>query len=367
MKKFGLDEDVDYSKRDEIEKTYENFEKEIKDNYFKKPFSFLNLLNPFNYFGYEDYSSAYNSDKNSCFFSKYLKEIEEIERHEIKTDSEKNNLIKVVTETTDKLKDDLQTSLEAMYSTISNLNNTLSEEVNEHYDDCQNNIKYKIEVMGKIQEGLMESRQIIENFKGNEKLVLTLKEFVNISKITKNIDVIQYFISSLNIYGYYKIDIEVKKDWWGIFFTIVLGALEIIGGCCLLYFTGGQFGSELIEEGYSDIKYGVECLIGKKTFSWSELKKKKINYLIQTAVKIALKLLTGGFSSISKSKLINGGLKNVFKQVGKKLLKQAAKEVGMGVLTYFIGPELKEKIISKVKKVLREGVVKYFGNEIKKK
>lgn len=122
-----------------------------------------------------------------------------------------------------------------MYSTISNLNNTLSEEVNEHYDDCQNNIKYKIEVMGKIQEGLMESRQIIENSKGNEKLVLTLKEFVNISKITKNIDVIQYFISSLNIYGYYKIDIEVKKDWWGIFFTIVLGALEIIGGCCLLF------------------------------------------------------------------------------------------------------------------------------------
>jgi hypothetical protein len=59
----------------------------------------------------------------------------------------------------------------------------------------------------------------------------------------------------LDICGYYEIDIGIKKDWFGIFFSISLGALEIIGGCILLYFTDGQFGTELIEEGYDDIKY----------------------------------------------------------------------------------------------------------------
>ena len=50
MKKHGLDEDIDYNKKDEIEKDYEDFEKGIKDDYFKS--YFLNLLNPFNYFDF---------------------------------------------------------------------------------------------------------------------------------------------------------------------------------------------------------------------------------------------------------------------------------------------------------------------------
>ena len=50
MKKHGLDEDIDYNKKDEIEKDYEEIEKGIKDDYFKS--YFLNLLNPFNYFDF---------------------------------------------------------------------------------------------------------------------------------------------------------------------------------------------------------------------------------------------------------------------------------------------------------------------------
>ena len=50
MTKHGLDEDIDYNKKDEIEKDYEDFEKGIKDDYFKS--YFLNLLNPFNYFDF---------------------------------------------------------------------------------------------------------------------------------------------------------------------------------------------------------------------------------------------------------------------------------------------------------------------------
>lgn len=73
----------------------------------------------------------------------------------------------------------------------------------------------------------------------------------------------------MKILGYYQIDIEVKKDWFWIIFTICLGTLEIIGGCILLCYTQEAFWNDLIEEGYSDIKLGVEYMIGIKEFSWS--------------------------------------------------------------------------------------------------
>ena len=65
MNKNGLDEEIDYNKREEIEKSYDEFEKGIKQDYFRA--SFINLLNPFNYFSFSDYSSAKSSDNNSCF------------------------------------------------------------------------------------------------------------------------------------------------------------------------------------------------------------------------------------------------------------------------------------------------------------
>ena len=80
----------------------------------------------------------------------------------------------------------------------------------------------------------------------------------------------------MKIVGYYQIDIEIKKDWFGIIFSMCIGALEIVAGCILFCYTDGVFGTELIEEGYNDIKFGVECIIGKREFSWSEFKKKKL-------------------------------------------------------------------------------------------
>ena len=168
----------------------------------------------------------------------------------------------------------------------------------------------------------------------------------------------------MKIYGYYEIDIEVKKDWFGIFFTIFIGSLEIVGGCFLLWATGGQIGSEFIEEGYEDIKYGIECLIGKKEFSWSDYKKKKISFLINTAISITIKLLTAGISGFSKFKP-QTALKTVFKQVGKTIAKRAAIDIGKAALTHFIGPAVVEKVINKVKDVLRNGVIEFFGNKLK--
>ena len=120
MNKNGLDEEIDYNKKDEIEKSYDEFEKRIKQDYFTS--SSINLLNPFNYFSFSDYSSAKSSDNNSCFFASYLEEIKNIkEKEEIKEDSDKKNLRDAIKETNTKLQENLQTSLEGMLSSISNI------------------------------------------------------------------------------------------------------------------------------------------------------------------------------------------------------------------------------------------------------
>ena len=72
--------------------------------------------------------------------------------------------------------------------------------------------------------------------------------------MTSKADFRNYFYE-LKIGPFYELDIEVKKDWFGIFWTVFIGALEIVAGCVLLCYKGGRFGSEFIQEGYDDIKY----------------------------------------------------------------------------------------------------------------
>lgn len=92
MKKYGLDEDIDYNRKEEIKKVYEKFENEIKKNYLNS--SNLNLLNPFNYLSYNDYQSAYSQDSYSCFLAGYMEGIEDLKN--IKKDEDKDKLKKKV-------------------------------------------------------------------------------------------------------------------------------------------------------------------------------------------------------------------------------------------------------------------------------
>jgi len=73
-----------------------------------------------------------------------------------------------------------------------------------------------------------------------------------------------------------------------------------VGSCLLLWTIWGKIGSEFIEEIYNDIKYGIECLIGKKEFSWSDFKKKKLSFLINKTISISIKLLTTGIFCFCK-------------------------------------------------------------------
>ena len=259
MKKYKLDETVDYDKKNEIEKAYQKFEDNIKKNYFES--SSLNLINPFNYFKFRDFSTAYSRDNDSCFFAQYMKSINDLE--DVKNDNDKINLKNKIIKSSETLQDKFMTSLEAMNSTISNLNNNLLDdntEQNKTYDDCQNDIKNKLEIMSAICDGFKGNIQIIEDSMHNDKRVLNAKKFKYVSDITKNLHLINYFYS-LKIYGFYELEIDIEKDWLGIFTTIFIGALEIAGGTFLLWATGGQIGSEFINEGMSDIKYGFDCLI----------------------------------------------------------------------------------------------------------
>ena len=124
----------------------------------------------------------------------------------------------------------------------------------------------------------------------------------------------------MEIYGYFEIDIEVKKDQHGIFTTIFIKSLEIVGDCLLLLASNGQIYSEFIEEGYDGIKYGIESLIGKKIF-WSDFKKKKQIFLIKTAISISIILLTTDFSGFCKFKP-QSSLKTVLYNLKKLLLKE---------------------------------------------
>jgi hypothetical protein len=121
----------------------------------------------------------------------------------INNDEDKDKLKNKVTHTQNKLQDNLMTSLEAMNSTISNLHNTLSEENDDiiTYNDCQNDIKDKLNVMANISNGLVANIEVIKNSKGSDKRVLNIKKFVKILDLTKDQDIQQYFYS-MEIYGY---------------------------------------------------------------------------------------------------------------------------------------------------------------------
>ena len=79
-----------------------------------------------------------------------------------------------------------------------------------------------------------------------------------------------------------------------------------------------------MNEGIEDIKYGFECLIGEKEFSWKELGNRKMAFVIKVITSYTLKWIFKGFKNPFK----NADLKNstdYFNLVKKKLLKQGQK------------------------------------------
>jgi hypothetical protein len=81
-----------------------------------------------------------------------------------------------------------------MLSTISNINNNFEEREDiKPCADCKNDIKEKLEIIGKISQGLMENIKIVENSIGNDKHSITIKNKVCISDLTSKED-LRYFL-----------------------------------------------------------------------------------------------------------------------------------------------------------------------------
>jgi len=76
---------------------------------------------------------------------------------------------------------------------------------------CQNDINDELNVMAKISNGLVGKFEVIKNSKGNDKWEFNIKKFIKILDLKKDQD-IQKYLYSMDIYGYFEIDIEVKRD-----------------------------------------------------------------------------------------------------------------------------------------------------------
>ena len=70
-----------------------------------------------------------------------------------------------------------------------------------------------------------------------------------ISTITKDLSIYSY-LTDLGIKCNYRIEIEIEKDWFGIFTVLFIGICELTVGVLLKIIIQNDFG--LIEEGFSD-------------------------------------------------------------------------------------------------------------------
>ena len=123
-----------------------------------------------------------------------------------------------------------------------------------------------------------------------------------------------------------------------------LGVLQVVGGCMLKVFTGNDFG--LIKEGLSDIKYGFECLIGKKQFSWKTYGEKKKAFLVNLAINLVVGYFTGSLTPVPKGDT----------SVKDLLIKAGAHAVKEGINTAvenLIGKDLIKSVFDKVKEYIK--------------
>ena len=97
---------------------------------------------------------------------------------------------------------------------------------------------------------LNENYQLINSTLGNEKKIIHLSQ-KSIGDITNKDFNNVLFLQDLGIDFYYEINVETKKDYFGIFCIMFIGVLEFVGGCLLKCTLGNDFG--LINEGFKDI------------------------------------------------------------------------------------------------------------------
>ena len=147
---------------------------------------------------------------------------------------------------------------------------------------------------------------------------------------------------------------------------MIIGVFEIGIGILLTNYMLNDFG--FLEQGLTDIKYGIDCLLGKEKFDWKEVGKKKLAFAIGLAVNAAVGFIRCNLSIPFKKPQNVKNIKETFttigKKVGKKLAKQGVK-IGVQISMDAFGKDFIITIITKFKEYTKYISVSFFQKNIK--
>ena len=332
LKRTGLEDNRENISEKEANELFDQFST-IKNTY-------TNIKNPFNYLLRDNIEDALAMDEKICFYGKLDKAMNNV-NGEKKYDY-KNKAISVINETNQYIDDHMIPQLHGIVIFSKLATNKCYKLDNTIKDELEEDIELKVNAFENLKQKLQEAKEKIEEVLNNDKAIV-YRNFRGIKNLTKDFDTYIY-LSDLGIKYYYTIDIEIEKDYWGIFCCMFLGVLQVIGGIVLKSFIGNDFG--LIKEGLSDIKYGFNCLIGKEQFSWKTYGEKKKAFLINLAVNLVVGYFTGNLTSMTNNS--EGSIKDLLVEAGQ----YAAKEGVNYVAENMIGKDIFKKIYMKVKEYI---------------
>ena len=141
----------------------------------------------------------------------------------------------------------------------------------------------KLKVIDILINQIESNKNIIEQSMDKNSRYFNLKE-CPLSQITQDIKINNYFID-IGIPYFYDLKIEKEKKWLSIISFMAIGAFEIGLGIILSNYASINFG--LVEEGINDIMYGFDCILGKETFDWKDVGKRKVAFAIKLIVNVA--------------------------------------------------------------------------------
>ena len=336
LKRTGLEDNKNNITESEANKLFDEFSN-IKNTY-------THINNPFNYLLRDKIEKALKMDEQICFYGKLDKAMDHV--YGKKTDECKRDAITALEKTNKYIDDNIIPQLHGIviFSKLATdkcykLNHTIKE-------DLEEDIELKVNAFESLKQKLQEAEEEIKNALDNDNAIV-YSHYHGIKNLTKDYDTYIYLLD-LGIHYYYTIEIEIEKDYWGIFCCMFLGVLQVVGGIALKCFTGNDFG--LIKEGLSDIKYGFDCLIGKEQFSWKTYGEKKKAFLINLAVNLAVSYFTGGLaSSVNDAKdNVKDNVKDLLVEAGKFAVKKGVNLLAKNL----IGDEIFKKIFAKVKEYI---------------
>ena len=362
-----LQENFENNKINFDEKTILNsfnlFEKEIDNIYKKEKSDLIQFQNPYNYFTFENYQKAFDESKDICFYANYLKNMKEI--NNTTSYSYKKEAIKNIEETINSVKNSIIPQLGSSSLIAEHIKNYIT---NLNKKELSIDIEAKVNSLQSLLNILEQNKSKIENVLNNDKAKIFSYQ-KNLQKVTKFKNVLLY-LNDVGINCYYEIDVEIEKDWFGIFFTFFLGACEIIAGCFLQGIGLGNIGLKLINEGIEDIEYGFDCLLGNKQFNWKELGKRKMAFVIKIITSETLKWVFNGFKNPFNKIDLSGttksnGVKQYFNVVKDKVIEVGKKKVINYVVSKCLGPNFFDIVVKELKKFVKK-ISNKFSNKLKK-